>query len=154
MVEVLGKIGAVARRVDKRSASTIDAEGGCDLTVLSTLRTRLENAEEDTSVRQAAAEALGEIGTEPVLDALRTALRDPVEAVRRAALGGLAQGEDETDHRLLSQDLDRLAPWLDPARPIDAARMEEATRRLDKTPEEIRRRYEALAARFGLTLAA
>nr|VFK61205.1 MAG: HEAT repeat-containing protein [Candidatus Kentron sp. UNK]VFK69810.1 MAG: HEAT repeat-containing protein [Candidatus Kentron sp. UNK] len=135
MVLALGKIG---------DPKAIDA-----------LVARLEDTEENTDVRQVAAIALGNIGKEPALDALRTALRDTVEAVRRAALGGLAQGcEEEIDRRLLSENLYGFGPWLDPARPIDATRMEEAARRLDKTPEEIRRHYEALAARFGLTLAA
>nr|VFJ50653.1 MAG: NACHT domain-containing protein [Candidatus Kentron sp. FM]VFJ50815.1 MAG: NACHT domain-containing protein [Candidatus Kentron sp. FM]VFK10354.1 MAG: NACHT domain-containing protein [Candidatus Kentron sp. FM] len=119
------------------------------------LVTRLRDAGEDTGVRRVAATALGKIGTEPTLNALQAALRDTVEAVRRAALGSLAQTcKDETDRRLLFDNLYGFGPWLDPARPIDTARIEKAAQRLGETPEAIRRRYQALAARFGLTLAA
>nr|VFK53540.1 MAG: NACHT domain-containing protein [Candidatus Kentron sp. TUN]VFK55607.1 MAG: NACHT domain-containing protein [Candidatus Kentron sp. TUN] len=115
---------------------------------------RLQDAEEDRFVQQAAAEALGKIGTEPALAALRDYLDAPIEDVRRAALGGLAQScQDQTDRQLLSKDLDGIRPWLDPARPIDTARMEEAARELGKPLTEIRRRYEALAAQFGLKVA-
>ncbi|VFM98043.1 MAG: NACHT domain-containing protein [Candidatus Kentron sp. G] len=125
-----------------------------DLGAVEALMARLQDTEEDTSVRCAAARALGKIGTEPARAVLGDYLKDPNETLRCATLGGLAQGrEDETDRKLLSRDLHRFGPWLDPAVPIDAARIEEAARELEKPPEELRRRYQGLAARFGLTLA-
>nr|VFJ69573.1 MAG: NACHT domain-containing protein [Candidatus Kentron sp. FW] len=121
------------------------------------LLARLADTEEDTVVREAAAVALGRIGAPAALEGLKDCLGHSTEAIRRAALEGLAQTcEDEVDRKLLSQDLDGLDyPFqrgLDPAQPIDAQRMAEAARKLEKPPEAIRRRYEALAARFGLTL--
>jgi hypothetical protein len=46
-----------------------------------------------------------------------------------------------------------LYPWIDPAEPIDAAAIERAAEVPPMTVEEVRRRYEGLAERFGLVLA-
>ncbi len=74
--------------------------------------------------------------------------------MRRVALSGLAQTcEDETDRKLLSRDIDALDPWLDPQQEIDEAHVAYAAERLEQPAEEVCRRYEALAERFGLKLA-
>ena len=167
MVEALGQIGdpravdaLVARLADagedeyvRLAAARALGQIG-DPRAVDPLAARLADAGEDKDVRTAAAEALGEIGEEPALAALRDYLDDPVEAVRRAALGGLARTcKDQIDRRLLSEDLHEFGRGLDPRQPINAARMEQAARELEKPLPEIRRRYGKLAEQFGLKLA-
>lgn len=110
-------------------------------------------AHSDVSVRTAVAETLGIVGGEAALAALAGALSDPDRSVRRASLGGLAQScRDEIDRRLLSREYAD-GPWLDPAAPITGEHVEDAARNLGISPDEVRRRYEGLAGRFGLKLA-
>nr|VFJ49102.1 MAG: PBS lyase HEAT-like repeat-containing protein [Candidatus Kentron sp. DK] len=169
MVEALGQIGD-PRAVDALAARLADAGedkdvrlaaavalgqiGDPDPRAVEPLVARLADAGEDKDVRRAVAEALGQIGEEPALAALRACLDDPVEAARRAALGGLAQTcKDQIDRRLLFANLYGFGPGLDPRQPIDTARMEQAARILKKPLPEIRRRYGKLAEEFGLKLA-
>ena len=55
--------------------------------------------------------------------------------------------------RLLSCAFDAADPWLDPVRLVTMARMAEAARVMGLEPEEVRRRYEALALELDLKLA-
>ena len=133
IIEALGRIG--------------DASAG------PALLARLRDRQERPDVRAGTALALARIDVPEAREALYDTLRDPDEEIRQAALRGLAQECEEMDQELLSRDLDGVGPWLDPRQPIDSARMEQAAQKLDKPLTEIRRRYRALAERFGLTLA-
>jgi HEAT repeat protein len=79
---------------------------------------------------------------------------DPDAGVRRVTTKAFAtMCGDEVDYRILSRDMDRRGPWLDPHVPIDDARVGLVARTLHLPQEDIRRRYEALASRFPLRLA-
>ena len=68
------------------------------------------------NLRSSAAGALGQLAEVDAQAATITneCLQDEQDAIRKAAVGGLAQRlEDETDRKLLSTDLDALVPWLD-----------------------------------------
>jgi hypothetical protein len=85
---------------------------------------------------------------------LERAVEDPGEEVRRSALGALARIDgDRNSAVLLSQDLDAVAPWLDPATPVDAGWVRSAAEKLGKPETAIRADYERLAERFPLRLA-
>ena len=117
------------------------------------LLARLQDTQENQDVRQSAAIALGQIGEARGIMVLSAYLRDTDDFLRRSALEGLARTcEDETDRKLLSEDLDGIAPWLDSLSPITAERIAKAADRLKKPPKEIQQRYTALAERFGLKL--
>ena len=125
-----------------------------DPRALDALLARLRDREEDHGVRRQAAIGLGKIGGARAVAGLRAFLDHPDEGTRRAVLEGLAYTcKDEMERQLLSRDSDGFGPWLDPQAPIDEARIAEAAEELRKPPEEIRRRYRALAERFGLRLA-
>nr|VFK30789.1 MAG: HEAT repeat-containing protein [Candidatus Kentron sp. MB]VFK34515.1 MAG: HEAT repeat-containing protein [Candidatus Kentron sp. MB]VFK76795.1 MAG: HEAT repeat-containing protein [Candidatus Kentron sp. MB] len=124
-----------------------------DVRACSPLMARLRDRQERPDVRAGTALVLARIDVPEAREALYDTLRDPDEEIRQAALEGLAQECEEMDQELLSRDLDGVGPWLDPRQPIDSARMEQAAQKLDKPLTEIRRRYRALAERFGLTLA-
>lgn len=69
------------------------------------------------------------------------------------ALGALARiRNDDTDATLVSADLDDFPGWLNPRSTITKARVQQAARKLDLSPAEIRRRYEALARDYNLRL--
>ncbi len=79
---------------------------------------------------------------------------DPNEEVRRITTGAFAtMCSDEVDRRILSLEMDSHGPWLDPHAPIGDARVSLVARKLKLPPEDVRRRYEALAGRFPLRLA-
>nr|VFJ69689.1 MAG: PBS lyase HEAT-like repeat-containing protein [Candidatus Kentron sp. FW] len=123
---------------------------------LDALLARLRDGKENDGIRRQAAIGLGEIGGARAVAGLRDFWEHSDKDLRRAALGGLAHTrEDEVDRRLLSKNLDvfGFGPWLDPLVPIGGARIARAAEELQKPPEEIRRRYQALAERFGLRLA-
>lgn len=110
-------------------------------------------ADESPYVLSRAAEALRSIGTPQAIAALQVALRDQSFHVRVAALGGLVEGsKDMVAKQLLSQDLDRLAPWLDPQEPISANRVTKVALALSLPVDEVRRLYEPLAEEYGLRL--
>lgn len=96
--------------------------------------------------------ALGEIGNERAMEAIAAYLDHPEAELRRAALGGLAQGLEETERQLLSEYFHISLP-LDPHEPIAEAHVQQAASKLQLTVEEVRTRYEALADRFHLRLA-
>ena len=97
--------------------------------------------------------ALGAIKSETGVAPLIARLEDEDANVRRAALGGLAQGLEEIDREMLSRDLDGIYPFLDPREPINDAFAKRAASELDLTVEDVQVRYEKLAERFGLHLA-
>ena len=74
--------------------------------------------------------------------------------IRQKALGALSVGtRDETDCKLLSRDLDGVAPFLDPQKEIYRVQIRRAVQKLGLTEEEVKFRYEALAQQFSLKLA-
>nr|VFJ44260.1 MAG: PBS lyase HEAT-like repeat-containing protein [Candidatus Kentron sp. FW] len=167
IAEALGEIGApraldalLTRLRDREEDHEVRAQAAIGLgkigdpRALDALLTRLQDREENDWVREKAAIGLGKIGGARAVAGLRAFLDHPDEGTRRAALGGLAHTrEDGMDRRLLSEDLYGFGPWLDPQAPIDEARIAEAAEKLREPAEEIRRRYRALAERFGLRLA-
>src|SRR5262249_22424171 len=70
--------------------------------------------------------------------------------IRQLALEMATRDLDEVDRKLLSQDLDSLAEWWDPAAPITDVRIKSAASELKMTVREVTSRYQRLAARFGL----
>jgi hypothetical protein len=107
-----------------------------------------------SSTREAAADALGEIGDDRAVDALRPHLTDPVADVRRCTLKALVQIRgDDVAKKLLLQWHDANSPFIDPQEPINASHVSKAAKELKLPETEIRRRYEGLAAEYGLTLA-
>ncbi len=97
--------------------------------------------------------ALGAIGDQRGLNALHECLGSDDKFLRIAALDGLAQTcEDEIDRKLLSHGRDGVNPLLDPRSPINAREIAIAAERLERSPQEIRERYERLARQFGLRL--
>ncbi len=109
--------------------------------------------DDDAEVRRTATNALGQIDDARAVDALIEQLRDDDAEVRRAALAASANKlVNQTDSELLSHYIDGVAPWLDPQTPISESRIAAAARKLELSPDEIRRRYEALADAYGLHL--
>lgn len=92
------------------------------------------------------------IGSDVAIASLFACMKHDNRNVRCDALGGLAQGLEETDRCLLTRDLDGMQPFLDPRSSITEARAQRAASKLDLPLEEVKTRYETLAARFGLHL--
>ena len=106
----------------------------------------------DVRARRAAVEALGRLGSQKAVEPLIARIDDPDERIRRAVVEALASNRSERDRILLSRDLDRVQPGIDPRVPIGDDRIANAARRLEITPEEVRAAYQALAADFHLTV--
>jgi HEAT repeat protein len=98
--------------------------------------------------------ALGAIGEPQGLAVLPAYLQDEDESLRRAALRALAaRCPDKIDRKLLFADSKEY--WsgnLDPQSPITTDQVSRMAETLKLSPEEIRQRYERLAAEFGLKL--
>lgn len=109
--------------------------------------------DKDPDVRNAVARALGVIKSEKGVEPLIKRLKDKDPDVRQYALSGLAQGLEEIDRKLLSHDLDGIDPFLDTCEPINDTIAKMAASKFELTVEDIKVRYETLAARFGLRLA-
>ncbi len=69
---------------------------------------------------------------------------------RENAVEALAQIRDKTEQELLSLNIDGLAPWIDPREPITDAHIEDAAKRIGKSPQEVREIYESVAEDFHL----
>lgn len=94
------------------------------------------------------------IGDARALESARLRLTSNDPAVRIGALGLLIRaGKEQADRFLLSRDLDGIEPFLDPQQEIGEERIKKAAAHSSMSAEEVRRRYEALAAEFGLRLA-
>jgi HEAT repeat protein len=108
----------------------------------------------DEGISDDAAGALEEARPAELAEMVPKLLGSEFDRMRRAGLRGLTDSvDDATDRRLLTVDLDGFNPFLDPAEPIDASLVARASERLKLGEDEVKRRYEALAARFGLKLA-
>jgi HEAT repeat protein/MinD-like ATPase involved in chromosome partitioning or flagellar assembly len=103
----------------------------------------------DARVRVKVAQALGSVPEVALL------LKDPESEVRLAALAASVSAFDYTEQALLTENLDRKEPWLDPATIIDQDRVSAAARRFRLTDKSIIATYEKINIRLGnkLTLA-
>ena len=108
--------------------------------------------DENADVQSSVAHALGAINSEKAVEPLIARLKDKNADVRRDALNGLAQDLEKIDRKLLSRDLDGIVPFLDPREPINDAFAKRAASKFELTVEDVRKRFETLAARFGLRL--
>ncbi|MDC3959951.1 HEAT repeat domain-containing protein [Polyangium jinanense] len=106
----------------------------------------------DTAVRSAAVEVLERIGGEAIEALLMERLDDPDPSIRRQALRALSGRVERWERRLLSEDYDGAAPFIDPRAPLDDAWLSQAASRMQVPIEEVRGRVEALAPRFGIPL--
>lgn len=88
-------------------------------------------------------------GRVAILDGLK--FQEP--AVRQDMVRVLACTIEYSYRILLSQNMDREAPYIDPIEPIDLKRVEEVSRTKNMSSDEVRRRYEVLSAELGLVLA-
>jgi HEAT repeat protein len=105
-------------------------------------------------VRQAAASALGQIGDTRAVGVLIGRLSADNPNIRAEALEALSLTcKDQTDRKLLSRDLDAMAPFLDLQQEIDVMRVRQASEELEVPAQEVYCRYEALAQQFPLKLA-
>jgi hypothetical protein len=103
-------------------------------------------------IRAAALRALTRIESddERRAERIQYALQDQTAEIRQAALAVLARDVEETDRRLLTRDMDGIDPFLDPMEPIKATWMAHVAEQIGKSPDEVRRDYERLAATLGL----
>ncbi len=115
----------------------------------------LVDRSEDREVRLAALRALIEVDENRAVATFRGIADDNDSDIefRKTATGYMARAiQDECDRKLLARDFDGFEPFVDPQVVVSRARTEEAARTLEKSVEEVRRRYEFLADRFGLML--
>ncbi len=121
-----------------------------DPQVIKPLLQQLGNADERVCL--AAAFALGHLNDARGFAALCELLKDASPYKRRVAVMVLARKRAKTDIQLLSCDVSGSGLGLDPQEPITAARVAEAARKLELSEEEVRSRYQALAADLPLQL--
>jgi hypothetical protein len=107
----------------------------------------------NSEVRQAVIVALGRIENPRAVEILVGKLSSDDQAVRVGAFKSLLQGCDPIDRRLLTQNFNAIEPFLDPQTVIGQQRVHQAVKTLNMRERTVRRRYEALAQRFGLNLA-
>jgi HEAT repeat protein len=107
---------------------------------------------EDVNIGTAIAAALHALRQPEGIVFLTRFLASEKIEVRRAAVRSYAQHKDILDQRLLSQDLDAFGPWLDSGEPITEARVIKASAVLNTTLEQVRSRYESIAADLSLKL--
>ncbi|TRW92835.1 sister chromatid cohesion protein PDS5, partial [Candidatus Methylobacter oryzae] len=111
--------------------------------------------DKDENVRRTAIEALAQhyqdrTETYPLL---KLCLQDKHEDIRQEALGALAQHNFENVKiKLLSRDLDSIAPWQDPLEPITEDQVEQVAKKLNLSPETIRQHYQEIALKIPLQL--
>src|ERR1017187_6415457 len=97
---------------------------------------------------------LGKSSSEKSLSAVASKLDDPDPDIRSAVVGALAtKRNNEAETRLLSRDLNRRGPWIDPNEPITEPRLVAAAKRLGMTLEEVRALYVSMADDFHLRFA-
>jgi predicted phosphodiesterase len=72
--------------------------------------------------------------------------------IRQVALGAAGADLPQDQRVLLTQYLDEMPVFLDPAKPITLARVNKAAEKLEKPEADIRARYVELAERFDLIL--
>jgi hypothetical protein len=117
---------------------------------------RLVGHDPSYGVRAAALAALAtHVPTDPeVLELCRERARhDKSNHVRSSAMFYWAGSvQPEWLRHLVTRDLDGYAPMIDPRKPVTAARVRDAAKRLDMGPDEIRAGYEHLVREEGVPL--
>ncbi|MFP4439886.1 MAG: HEAT repeat domain-containing protein [Chloroflexaceae bacterium] len=162
VVQALGQIGDVGAvepllaRLDDPDThvrrAAVEALGRIgDARAVEPLLARLEDP--DAELQLTVAAALERCNNPQGAQVLPAALSDPDSDRRKMAVQAFAVVRDRTTGRLLSHDLDALAPWLDPATPITMQRVEAAATALEMSVAEVQVRYEALAGELPLILA-
>jgi HEAT repeat protein len=122
---------------------------GWDPAVIAKLVVLLESEESDL-VRLESARWLSYAEHPDAEPALRGLLRAADSKVRCAALAVLARDLDKPDRQLVTEDIDGVAPFLDPMEPITATWMAHAAEETGKRIDEVHRDYARLAAAFDL----
>jgi len=84
--------------------------------------------------------------------ALVQAFNSEDESIRYSAVRAYAHYRDTLDGRLLSYDFGGVSHWLDPRVSITEAQIARASIEIGITPEQVRSRYEAMAADLSLKL--
>lgn len=146
---LISKLNATDAFVRKVVATTLGRIGS--ERAVEPLISKLDDS--DTDVRAAVTRSLGSIGSERAVNLLQARLDHPDAELRREALDALSLDFQETDRLLLSQDLERFYPLLDPHQEISTEFADQAADELGLTVEEVRARYEAMAERLHLRLA-
>jgi HEAT repeat protein len=145
---LLGQLNDSDKKVRYAAIEALGMLG--DVRVVEPLLKQLDDTEEQICI--SAAIALSNLNNTRSFAALHELLKNASPRKRQAAVDGLARKRDKTDRQLLSRDIDASKPWLDPQEPITAARVAKAARELKLSEEEVRLRYQALAADFLLQL--
>ncbi|MBF0462954.1 MAG: HEAT repeat domain-containing protein [Magnetococcales bacterium] len=109
--------------------------------------------QQDHEIRLSAAVALTRLGNDCGPTVIKQCLDDDDPERRQTTVKALAQTCGDVEQRLLSRDIDRMAPWIDPREPITAKRIKKVAKRIGKTTQEVRALYESLATDFCLTFA-
>lgn len=105
------------------------------------------------SVRLSAAMTLSHLGDPRGRRAVEVILSSRSSATRRAAVGEAARlMEDVQMARLLSEDLDGIQPWIDPAVPVAAERVRSAATALDIDIEHATKLYLSIASLVPLRI--
>jgi HEAT repeat protein len=111
-----------------------------------------EKNTENVENRLAAAIALHALGEPKGTESLKQSLTSDDAELRQSTIRVYARQRDSVDRRLLSRDIDASAPWRDPREQIAESMLAKASSRLGVKPEEVRSRYEAMAADLNLNL--
>jgi len=113
----------------------------------------VDNPEIDEPALSRSCRSIGKIGGERAIGALLQHIASTQPALRKSALGGLAETATVYDRVFLSRDLNGKYPFLDPADPIGRERILRTCEQVERSFEEVDERYRRLAQDFGLTLA-
>jgi hypothetical protein len=142
--EALKSTGRVARR-DKLTPELEPA-------VLDLARQALDH--EHSGLASAAVASAAVFNDQSAIMRLTRGFASPDPDVRVDAMAKLVKAWiDDIDCRILTDDIDGMGPYRDPAVPVDLAVVAKAAARLGISKDEVVVRFEWLADRFGLRLA-
>ncbi|NNC03211.1 NACHT domain-containing protein [Corallococcus exiguus] len=114
---------------------------------------RLSDVEGHSSGRRMAMLVLGRIGDPRATAPLMKGLQSDSAGDRSASLGALALlSGNELGQTLVSENLDRNHPWIDPAETITQSRVFAAAEKLSTSPEHIRHEYDRLKLILPITV--
>jgi len=160
-------IGALGQLADNQAAMPLlakldDQDTGVQITAIETLgklgdeqavaRLRAKLDDQDANVATVVAIALAALDESEGIAALSYLLTSASSEVRQVAVRSYVVQREVEDRQLLSRDFDAMEPWIDPQELITEARVVNASRLLDITPEQVRSRYEAMAVDLNLKL--
>lgn len=108
-------------------------------------------SDHDSTVRVLAMAALARFDDAEGLQLLRSELTSADRSARIRACGAIGQtATDQTEHWLLSQNLNGSAPYLDPAKKIDERRIKRAAVKLNISTADVTHTYFRVAQRYSL----